>query len=55
VEQKNTPAGGRPGTGKSGESNHPYNTTLWSRLQAVDAFFLPLLFIVERVVREVLA
>jgi len=54
MRQKNTPAGGRPGRGKSGASNRPYNTTLWSRLQAVDAFFLPLLFIVERAVKAVM-
>jgi len=55
MKQKNTPAGGRPGRGKSGESNRPHYTSLRFRLQAVDAFFLPLLFIVDRVVWEVLA
>jgi hypothetical protein len=53
MENKNTPAGGRPGRGKSGESNRPYNTTLWSRLQAVEGRLLPLIVIVERVAREV--
>ena len=35
------------------EPNRPHYTSLRFRLQAVDAFFLPLLFIVDRVVGEV--
>ena len=50
---KEAPAGGRPGRGKSGETNRPHYTTLWCRLQAVDACLLPLVVIVDRAVREV--
>ena len=53
MRQKNTPAGGRPGRGKSGESNRPHYTSLRFRLQAVDACLLPLVVIVDRAVREV--
>ena len=45
--------GGRPDRGKSRESNHFYNTTLWSRLQAVESHLLPFLTIVGRLVKEV--
>lgn len=54
MENKNTPAGGRPGRGKSGESNRPHYTLLWSRLQAIEeGHLLPFLIIVERAVGEV--
>ena len=53
MENKNARAGGQPGTGKSGESNHAQYTNLWCRLQAVDSLLLLLLIFVERVVREV--
>lgn len=52
-ENKNARAGGQPGTGKSGESNHAQYTNLWCRLQAIEGHLLPLIVIVERVVREV--
>jgi len=46
MEQKNTPAGGRPDRGESGASNRLNCTTLWCRLQVVEP-------IVDRVVGEV--
>ena len=54
MRQKNTPAGGRPGRGKSGESNRPHYTTLWCRLQAIEGHLLPLIVIVDRVVKAVM-
>ena len=54
MRQKNTPAGGRPGRGKSGESNRPHYTPPWRRLQAIDAYLLPLIVIVDRVVKAVM-
>ena len=53
MEAKTPHTSGRPVQG--GESNHPYNTTLWFRLQVVEAHLLPLLIVVERVVGEVCA
>ena len=53
MKQKNTPAGGRPGRGESGESNHAQYTSLWFRLQAIEGHLLLILIFVERVVREV--
>ena len=53
MENKNARAGGQPGTGKSGESNHAQYTSLWFRLQAIEGHLLLLLIFVERVVREV--
>ncbi len=53
MENKNARPGGRPGTGKSGESNRPHYTTLWFRLQAIEGHLLPLLIVVDRVVGEV--
>ena len=52
---KEAPAGGRPGRGKSGESNRPHYTLLWSRLQAIEeGHLLPFLIIVERAVKAVM-
>ena len=51
---KNTPAGGRPGRGKSGESNRPHYTSLRFRLQAIEGHLLPFLIIVERAVKAVM-
>lgn len=53
MRNKNTPAGGRPDRGESGESNRPQYTSLWFRLQGIESCLLPLIVIVERVVREV--
>ena len=50
---KEAPAGGRPGRGKSGETNRSHYTLLWFRLQAVEAHLLPFLIIVDRVVKAV--
>ena len=52
MENKNARPGGRPGTG-NGETNRPHYTLLWSRLQAVEAHLLPLIVIVDRVVKAV--
>jgi hypothetical protein len=54
MRQKNTPAGGRPGRGKSGESNRPHYTSLRFRLQAIEGHLLPFLIIVERAVKAVM-
>ena len=54
MENKNARPGGRPGTGKSGESNRPHYTTLWFRLQAIEGHLLPFLIIVERAVKAVM-
>ena len=51
MENKNARAGGQPGTGKSGVSNRPYNTTLWFRLHAIEGHLL--LIFIEQVGREV--
>lgn len=53
MENKNARAGGQPGTGKSGESNHAQYTSLWSRLQAIEERLLLILIFIEQVVREV--
>lgn len=53
MKQKNTPAGGRPGRGKNGESNRPHYTSLRSRLQAIEERLLLILIFIEQVVREV--
>jgi hypothetical protein len=53
MRQKNTPAGGRPGRGKSGESNRPHYTSLRFRLQAIEGHLLLILIFIEQVVREV--
>ena len=52
-QNKDAPAGGRPGRGKSGESNRPHYTSLRFRLQAIEGHLPLLLIFVERVVREV--
>ena len=52
MENKNARPGGRPGTG-NGETNRPHCTSLWFRLQVVEAHLLPFLIIVDRVVGEV--
>lgn len=54
MENKNARAGGQPGTGKSGESNHAQYTNLWRRLQAIEGHLLLLIVIVERVVKVVI-
>ena len=54
MRQKNTPAGGRPGRGKSGESNRPHYTSLRFRLQAIEGHLLSFLIIVERAVKAVM-
>ena len=53
-QKKEAPAGGRPGRGKSGESNRPHYTSLRFRLQAIEGHLLPLIVIVERVVKAVM-
>ena len=55
MRQKNTPAGGRPGRGKSGASNRPHYTPLWFRLQVIEVHLLLILIFIEQVVREVCA
>lgn len=52
-ENKNARAGGQPGTGKSEKTNRPHYTNLWCQLQGIESCLLPLIVIVERVVREV--
>ena len=54
MRNKNTPAGGRPGRGKSGASNRPHYTPPWRRLQAIEGHLLPLIVIVDRVVKAVM-
>ena len=53
MENRTPRTSGRPVQG--GESNHPYNTTLWSLSQAIDAYLLPLIVLVDQVFREVVA
>ena len=53
MRQKNTPAGGRPGRGKKENLKRLHYTTLWHRLQAIDACLLPLIVTVDRVVKVV--
>ena len=51
MENRTPHTSGRPVQG--GDSNQSYDTTLWSRLQAVEAHLLPLIVLVDRVVGEV--
>ena len=53
METRTPHTSGEPVQG--GESNHPYNTTLWSLSQAIDAYLLPLIVLVDQVFREVRA
>ena len=53
MENKNARPGGRPGTG-NGETNRLNYTSLRFRLQAIEGHLLPLIVIVERVVKAVM-